>query len=262
MKILAIGAHPADCIDLAGGTLAMHVESGDEVVVLTLTDGIYGHTKDMKYFDDGRCKGDKKKILERKLSEFSVATSMIGATCDSFGWVDEPLMITQGNIFAIVDVIRTEKPDIVITHHPNEYSHWDHAECGKAVCRALKSAIKLPSKARYWVPMVYFFAVQFRPEATRLGYLPQAPDLLVDIYDVIEKKMDAMKCFETQGLNDVEYLRNRMNSFESEMGRADGLRYSEGFTFYYPLKTFGLIENRSLSFYNKEDRCGKEKEDI
>lgn len=252
MKILAIGAHLADCVDLAGGTIALHASRGDEVVVASLTDSLYGHTKDLGYFSD-RGRGAAKKILEKKHDEFLKAIGKIGATHhDMFGLVDEPLLISRANIFSIVDLIRTHKPDIVVTHHPNEYSHFDHAECGKAVCRALKAAIKLPTKARYWVPMVYFFAVQFRPETQRLGYMPQAPDLLVDIYDVIEKKVDALKCFETQGLDDIDDLKVRMNSFESEMGRADGLRYSEGFTFYYPLKTFGLLENMAKSFYSDD----------
>ena len=251
MKILAIGAHPADCVDLAGGTLAIHAERGDEVVVVALTDGLYGHTKDINHFNHKTAL--KRKVLELKHDEFLKAVSIIGGRTGMLvGWVDEPLTISRAEIYTIVDVIRTEKPDIVITHHPNEYSHFDHAECGKAVCRALKAAIKLPTEARWWVSMVYFFAVQFRPEASRLGYLPQAPDLLVDIGAVVEQKIDAMMCFVTQGLNDRDYLCGRVDSFESEMGRADGLHYSEGFTFYYPLKTYGLLENRTKSFYSDD----------
>ena len=33
MKILAIGAHPADVFDLAGGTLCKHQINGDDITI-------------------------------------------------------------------------------------------------------------------------------------------------------------------------------------------------------------------------------------
>ena len=43
MRILFIGAHPADIVDLAGGTIANHVNAGDEVFTMAVTSGLYSH---------------------------------------------------------------------------------------------------------------------------------------------------------------------------------------------------------------------------
>ncbi|MBH05365.1 MAG: hypothetical protein CMJ20_03505 [Phycisphaeraceae bacterium] len=43
MRVLHVGAHPADAFDHAGGTLANHVERGDEVTIVTLTHGVQSH---------------------------------------------------------------------------------------------------------------------------------------------------------------------------------------------------------------------------
>ena len=43
MNILVIGGHPADVFDHAGGTLAHHVQNGDHVTCLALTQGLRVH---------------------------------------------------------------------------------------------------------------------------------------------------------------------------------------------------------------------------
>jgi LmbE family N-acetylglucosaminyl deacetylase len=233
MRILCVGAHPADCYDLSGGTLYHHSKRGDEIVAMAVTDGIYSHGSDET--------SETYRMLKRK--EFTKASEMLAVTDVLFGgFMDEPLIVTKELVDDLTRVIRAYKPDVVITHHPNEYAHFDHASCGKAVCRALKASIKRPGE-KHFVPTVYFFGVQFRPENARVGYTPQPPDVLVDISDVVEEKIKMMRCFRSQGHDNVRMLRQRMDSFESEMGRADGLRYSEGFILYYPLKTRLLYSN-------------------
>ena len=85
----------------------------------------------------------------------------------------------------------------------------------------------------------------------RLGYVPQPPSVLIELnYEVVREKARLMNHFESQGLQDFESMMNRMNSMESEMGRADGLRYSEGFILYYPLKSNLLFKNpENKQFY-------------
>lgn len=239
--ILVIGAHPADPIDLAGGTMALHKKQGDEVVQIALTDGCRSH-------------GGEGFSGALKRDEFKEAGERIGIKKEDSNvlyFKDEPLILSEEIIEHVVQGIRSIKPDIVITHHPEEYAHWDHAETGKIVCRALKSAIKLEGN-KHFVPTVYFFAVQFRPESARIGAVVQPPDILIDIGSVVDKKVKALYCFASQGHNNNTILYKRMNSFESEMGRADGLQYSEGFILYMPLKKKYLPINTDLGFYNKE----------
>ena len=246
MKILCIGAHPADCTDLAGGTLMKHSREGDTIITATMTDGIYSHGS----------REPIKEIRALKRSEFHKSSELLGAVdAYCFGYQDEPF--SPNLSMAIRDLakfIAEQAPDVVITHHPNEFAHWDHAETGKTVCRALKTAIKFPwlHQDNHWVPTVYFFAVAYRPEATRIGVNVQAPSILIDIEGVVADKVVAMMCFASQGHNDSDKMWQRMDSYESEMGRADGLRYSEGFIQYYPLKRNLLEVNHDQGFYGEK----------
>ncbi|MEZ4734419.1 MAG: hypothetical protein R3E79_45590 [Caldilineaceae bacterium] len=43
LRILSIGAHPADIFDQSGGTMAHHVKRGDDVGCVVLTHGARVH---------------------------------------------------------------------------------------------------------------------------------------------------------------------------------------------------------------------------
>jgi len=246
MRLMIVGAHPADAVDCAGGTISQHAGMGDEISIVTVTDGMDSHTKGICTVKDKR--GEVVKALDCLSSDPRNRICFMGLK-------DEPFTPVRNNTVDLVELIRQCQPDILITHHPNEYAHWDHAEVGKMVCRALKGAIKRPGDDKWWVNNVYFFATQFRPETARVGYVPQAPDVLIDITASIEKKIKAMCCFKSQGHDDERAMRERMNSFEREMGRADGLRYAEGFISYYPLKMGILpVSTFNQGFYNKEEK--------
>lgn len=232
MKLMFVGAHPADVFDLAGGTIYNHTERGDEVQIIVFTDGLRSHTF------------GKTGIVEKR-AEVERAALLYGIhSVKTLGMSDSPLICNNHSIYEdIAYFIQEFRPDVVACHHPNEYSHWDHAECGKVVCRSLKMAErqKFGDSKKYKVPVVYFYAVQFRPNTVRLGFVPQSPDYLVELTESeIDKKAKVMACFESQG-HTYESMRQRMDSFEGEMGRADGLRYAEGFSLYYPFKRNYLI---------------------
>jgi 4-oxalomesaconate hydratase len=248
MKIMVIGAHPADGVDLAGATAYLHHCNGDKIIGVTLTLGMYSHTASLEVGKDFATAVEWRKAEAIKIFEFEKAWDILGANMThAAGLRDEPLLMNQEGILSLVKLIREHRPDIVITHHPNEFAHWDHAECGRMVCRALKAAMKLPGE-KHWVKTVYFFGVQFRPEVARVGVAPQPPDVLVDISGCVQAKVDALCCFESQGHNDQK-MWERMNSMEREMGRADGLEYAEGFILYYPLKARLLPGNEVGGFY-------------
>lgn len=247
MKLLVIGAHPADPVDLAGGTMCLHADRGDEVVAATMTYGMNSHTTIKPT--------SGMSIVDMKCEEFKGTCNYLG--CKEtylFNNSDEPLILTAENVREVAKYICQQKPDIVITHHPNEFAHWDHAECGKIVCRALKAAVKYPwvDVEKHWVPMVYFFGVQFRPESVRISGVAQAPDLLVDIGEAVDRKVKALFQYRSQGLDNITMLWDRMKSFEGEQGRPEGIRYAEAFTFYYPLKRTALEPNPpDLRFYKE-----------
>ena len=174
------------------------------------------------------------------------------------GLQDEPFIMNRECIISMVEFIRAFQPQVLMTHHPNEYAHWDHAETGRMVCRALKGAIKRPGGEKWWVENVYFFGVHFRPESARVGVALQAPNILVDVTDSLDKKLKAMCCYKSQGLDDEKAMMERFNSAEREVGRPDGLKYAEGFISYYPLKE-KLLPTSTINarFYHRKKDVNK-----
>lgn len=56
LKILNVGAHPADAFDRVGGTMAQHVRRGDEVCVAVLSHGARSHA--WQAFDQRKATGE------------------------------------------------------------------------------------------------------------------------------------------------------------------------------------------------------------
>jgi len=240
-KLMVIGAHPADPFDLAGGTIFQMVEYRWRAFIVTVTHGANSH---MEHSDT--LSMDK----QRKRDEFFAAVKTIANHGDWHSKTleadDEPLYEGPDLFHEIVNLIRHEKPDIIITHHPNEYAHFDHSVCGLMVCKAMKAAYKWPGKNRYKVPMAYFFGVQFRPESARMGVIVRPPDILIGLTEeAIDAKINAMCCFRTQGIT-LKMMAERVDSMEREAARADGAEFdhAEAFTFYRPLRRRILLDGK------------------
>jgi len=261
--VMAVSCHPADAVDLAGGTLYNHVQNGDRVVIVNMTHGAYSHAA--LQYDNSKSEYSSeeelyKAIIEVKHDEAIKAASCVGVReVINLGYDDEPLIISREHIWGMAEMIREYKPEILITHHPNEYTHEDHSTCGWAMIKALKAAqryypgSKLP---QHFVPAVYFFGVQSRPRHFKLAYLTLAADVLVDIENAVEAKIKAF-CEIYSQKNNESVARDRLNSMERETGRIEGLLYAESFISFYPLKVGVLPTNVDASFYKLQDRFVK-----
>ena len=113
-RILAIGAHPDDVDLKVGGTSALWRKAGAEVLLVSVTDGGAGH-QSMK----GR------ELADRRKAEANAAGKVIGTEYRILGFPDGGLLPTMEGRHAILRLIRSFKPDLVLTHRPNDY-HPDH----------------------------------------------------------------------------------------------------------------------------------------
>lgn len=262
--VMAVGGHPADVIDLAGGTLFNHVQNGDRVIIVNMSHGAYSHAALLYEEMKGKYASEKEvyqAIIEEKHREAEVGANLLGVTeVVNLGYDDEPLEMSRERILEMAEMIREYKPDIVITHHPNEFTHEDHSVCGWIVVKALKAAIKFypgSSRPKHFVPAVYFFGIQFLSKQVRLGYLALSHDVLVDIEAAVETKVKAFCALRSQK-NTEKVARERINSLERENGRLDGLSFAESFISYYPYKTSLLPVNSEKSWYHLQDDMMKE----
>jgi LmbE family N-acetylglucosaminyl deacetylase len=134
---LAIGAHPDDVEFGCGGTLAKWANLGCEIHHFVMTDGSKG-TWDAN--------ADTQLLIERRrLEQIDAHERLGGAGSDYVYWlgrVDGELVADVDGRSLVARVIRTVKPEVVLSHDPwKRYRlHPDHRETGRLVCDAIVAA--------------------------------------------------------------------------------------------------------------------------
>lgn len=245
LNVLAIGAHPADVFDLAGGTLASFASDGHHVFLLSVTHGAYSHAQALLSRDQQQTLAEVKEI---KRAELEAAARHLGAkqVC-CLDLPDEPFIPTREMVLKLGEYIRTVRPDITLTHHPREYGHPDHPVVGELALRALKAAdrwLEGSALPRHPLKRVYFFGTQFRGICSKLGAQVLAPDFIVDITRSIERKKKAVAAFESQSFQAAQYderwAEERIQKIEGHWGFMNGVPFAEEFIALTPL-TVGLL---------------------
>src|SRR5947209_6171956 len=114
LRLLILGAHPDDADYAAGGTAALYRAAGHVVKMVSLTNGCAGH-----HLQPGP------ELARRRRAEAAAAGAVIGATYDVLDNNDGELLPTLENRRQVIRLIRGFRPDLVLTHRPNDY-HPDH----------------------------------------------------------------------------------------------------------------------------------------
>ncbi len=175
LHIIIIGAHPDDP-DKVGGTAYKWAQMGNDVLMVSLTNGDAGH-QSIK----------AKELAKIRREEARKAGEVIGVRYITLNNHDGQLMPTYKNRLEVIKLIREQKADIVIFPRPYDY-HPDHRYTGVLVLDAAYMVTvptilpKVPFLAKN--PLFLFMSDGFiHPE-------PFKADVCIDIDDVIEKKMD------------------------------------------------------------------------
>ena len=217
MRILAVGAHPDDLEILCAGTLARYVQEGDEVVMCVATDGTAGHMV-IKPPELAR-------IRER---EARAAADLIEAEFIWLGFPDELIFNDRETRLTFVDAIRQAKPDVIITHAPDDY-HPDHRMVSSLVFDTSFIAslpnIKTNQPAHSIVPPLYYMDT-----LAGKGFHPTE---YVDIGSTIDIKRQMLACHQSQ----LKWLKDHDNidviEFMEVVARTRGFQcnvlYAEGF---------------------------------
>src|SRR4051794_8537125 len=114
LRLLIIGAHPDDADYSAGGTAALYRAGGHVVKMVSMTNGGAGH-----HVNAGP------ELVRRRKAEAAACGQVIGATYDVLDQPDGALLPSLENRAAVIRLIRSFKPDLLLTHRPNDY-HPDH----------------------------------------------------------------------------------------------------------------------------------------
>lgn len=218
MRILAIGAHPDDLEISCAGTLAKMVKAGHEVVLCHASAGDKGHYE----IPPGE-------LMEIRKREAEQAAAVIGSRAISLELRDGEIVPENEKVrAAVLDLICSVQPDLVITHAPNDYMP-DHNALSRLVfdmtfLATLPGASKKHEHAAK-VPSLYYM--------DNLAGIDFQPTVYVDITDTFETKLEMLEQHQSQlvwlkkhdNVDIVDCVRT-MNKYR---GMQAGCTYAEGF---------------------------------
>lgn len=135
--LLAFHAHPDDECSSTGGSLHTYVNRGEQVVVITATDGAEGEIHNYEDPDSM-----KPKLVEMRREELAAAMSILGVEHQEYlGYRDSGMMGTEANTHPdsfwsadlmeatarLVRLIRKYTPEVMTIYDPfGGYGHPDH----------------------------------------------------------------------------------------------------------------------------------------
>ncbi len=121
-SILAIGAHIGDMELTCGGLLATCAAAGGHIATVALTGGEKGNPPHLSVAAYRRQKEAEAEAFAKKL----------GGTAYVLDYADGELPDTEAVRFQVCDIIRKERPGLLITHYGGSM-HKDHETCNKIV---------------------------------------------------------------------------------------------------------------------------------
>lgn len=222
-KILVILAHPDDPEFFCGGTLAHWAKAGHDIVYLLLTNG-----------DKGGGSNLTPAILsEIRQNEQKEAAAVIGARRVEFlgkedGYLEPSIELRK----EIVRVIRLEKPDILVTCDPTllynklgRVNHPDHRAAGQVV---LDSIFPAAGNAHYFPDLLTVEGLPPHTPKEVWVSLPNMPTITLDVTDVWDIKLNALKKHKSQ-IGDPLEFEKRMRSRHTEDSTDENPRFEEYF---------------------------------
>ena len=184
LRIITFGAHPDDCELDTAGVAAKWAAMGHKFKCVAVTNGDIGHW--------GTAGGP---LALRRRAEAKEAARILGIETEVLDNHDGEVMVTLENRKAIARLIRDWQADVVISHRPADY-HPDHRYAGVLVMDAA------------YMVQVPFFTPEVAPLTRNPVFLfsedrfqkpnPFSGDIVVDISDVIEKKLAVVAAMPSQ----------------------------------------------------------------
>lgn len=231
MRILAVGAHPDDVEILCAGTLARYVALGHHVTMVHACRGDKGHGQILHH-----------EVGVVRDQEAQAAAAVIGAEAMCLDFLDGEIYATEEAMIRFVEMIRITKPDLIITHHPDDY-HGDH-----------NAVTKLTLDASFLATLPYYVTAQPpHPLAPPIYFMDTlagidfTPTEYVDISATLELKKQAMARHNSQITWLKEHHATDILDFIETIARFRGLqcgaRYAEGFQ---SVRSWGRIPAKRL----------------
>ena len=177
IDLLAFGAHPDDVELTCGGTLIKAVRQGYRAAIVDLTGGETGtHGSRSLRADEAAKAAEVMGVTERR----------------NAGLPDAALCNTNETRKVVVELIRHFRPRVVILPYPIG-RHPDH-RIASELCRDasyLAGLRNYPADGEPHRPEKILYTLAYRED-------PVKPTFVVDVSDVFETKLDAIRCYASQ----------------------------------------------------------------
>ncbi|MCQ2139948.1 MAG: PIG-L family deacetylase [Bacteroidales bacterium] len=201
-KCLVIGAHPDDPESMSGGTMLALKDLGCEVVSVYFTRGEGGIV--------GKSATETAQIRSQEALD---ACREMGVRAVFLSQVDGASYVNAEAYAEMLELIKTEKPDLVLTHWPID-SHRDHRNCSILVYDA-------------WRRSGYSFDLYYGEVMTGLQTQNFHPDTWVDISKYRDQKLKAYLMHVSQNTD------GNIEAYHDPMEQMRGLeyrcKYAEGY---------------------------------
>ena len=221
-KLLVVGAHSADFVWRAAGTIAVTTTQGGRAMVVALSYGEQGESGELWKEPDQTIENVKRIRHEQA----AAAAEAVGATFRCLDLGDYPLNITDSAMTQLVDLLREEAPNVVLTHTPVDPFNPDHPVAYQAVqkARLLASGAGVASAFKRITPPDWYLFEPHQPELCEF-----VPNTFVDITPVMEKKIEAMAVMKAQSYLKEYYteLASRRGNHARRISGKQEVKYAE-----------------------------------
>jgi 4-oxalomesaconate hydratase len=221
-KLLVIGAHSADFVWRAGGTIALTTAQGGSATVIALSYGERGESGEL-WKDPGQTIENVKRIRHEQAQ---AAAEILGAEFRCFDLGDYPLIITDEVMVRLADLFREMEPHIALTHTPLDPFNPDHPVACQAVqkARLLASGAGVASAFKNITPPDLYFFEPHQPELCEF-----MPNTFLDITSVMELKKRAMGCMKAQSYLQTYYteLASRRGNHARRIAGMEEVKFAE-----------------------------------
>lgn len=227
MTIIAIGSHPDDPEEGAGGTLARIALTGERIIIVYMTSG-----------GKGILGKPVEKAIEIRENEAREACKILGAELIFIGLQDGACFPDKTVVTRLRDLFLQECPKLVLTCWPLD-TNGDHRATGymviEAYCQAfgnefnasMRDPLDLaedidPSQKKF--PGLFFWATEQWRQSVQFQ-----PNVLVNIDSTIDTKMALIEAHASQ--NGGNWLVNWVERVALQLGGQSGavMRFVEGF---------------------------------
>lgn len=222
--VLAFGVHPDDVELSCSGTLINELKKGNSAGVIDLTAGELG----------------TRGSAAIRAAEAEAAANIMGLSIrENLGMRDGFFRNDEAHQLSVIQAIRKYQPEVLLANVLDD-RHPDHGRAGKLVAESafLSGLSKIETVDEHGQPQQ-----RWRPKQV-LHYIQDRdhePNLIVDISDSFEQRMEAIKAYSTQFHTGPEGEKGVQTYISSPdfldaivarcrlMGKRIGVKYGEGF---------------------------------